>query len=76
MFLYNKKDLTLYLKHNVAREALIKQRKKDGDIYYYNTPSSFDIETTSYTYKSEKCAFIVVFCVSIFQGGFSHLVAH
>lgn len=65
MLPYNKKDLTLYLKHNVARETLIKQRKKDANIYYYNTPCAFDIETTSYTYKGEKCSFMYIWQLAI-----------
>lgn len=62
---FDKKALSLYLKSNVARETLVKQRKKDGDIFYYNIATSFDIETTSYIYKNEKCAFMYIWQFAI-----------
>lgn len=62
---FDKKALSLYLKSNVARETLVKQRKKDENIFYYNVATSFDIETTSYTYKNEKCAFMYIWQFAI-----------
>lgn len=65
MFPFNEKSLQWYLKKNVARETLIKQKKKTGDIFYYNIACSFDIETTSYIYKGEKTAFMYIWQMAI-----------
>jgi hypothetical protein len=65
MFPFNETSLTWYLKNHVVHETLIKQRKKDGNIFYYNIPCSFDIETTSYTYKGEKCSFMYIWQFAI-----------
>ena len=65
MYYFTPKALKWYLRENVACETLVKQRKKAGDILYYNIPCAFDIETTSLTQQDEKYAFMYVWQMGI-----------
>ena len=65
MYYFTPKALKWYLRENVACETLVKQRKKTGDILYYNIPCAFDIETTSLTQQGEKYAFMYVWQMGI-----------
>lgn len=65
MYYFTPKALKWYLRENVSHETLVKQRKKTGDILYYNIPCAFDIETTSLTQQDEKYAFMYVWQMGI-----------
>ena len=65
MYYFTPKALKWYLRENVACETLVKQRKKTGDILYYNIPCAFDIETTSLSQQGEKYAFMYVWQMGI-----------
>lgn len=65
MYYFTPKALKWYLRENVSCETLVKQRKKTGDILYYNIPCAFDIETTSLTQQGEKYAFMYVWQLGI-----------
>ena len=65
MYYFSPKALKWYLRENVSHETLVKQRKKTGDILYYNIPCAFDIETSSLTQDNEKYAFMYVWQMGI-----------
>lgn len=65
MYYFTSKALQWYLRENVSHETLVKQRKKAGDILYYNIPCAFDIETTSLTQQGEKYAFMYIWQMGI-----------
>ena len=65
MYYFTPKALKWYLRENGAHETLVKQRKKTGDILYYNIPCAFDIETTSLAQQDEKYAFMYVWQMGI-----------
>lgn len=65
MYYFTPKALKWYLRENVAHATIVKQKKKTGDISYYNIPCAFDIETTSITQNGEKHAFMYVWQMGI-----------
>lgn len=65
MYQFNAKALKWYLRENVSHEIIVKQKKKTGDILYYNIPCAFDIETTSITQLGEKYAFMYIWQMGI-----------
>lgn len=68
--LVKKIDFLNFLLEKVKEEAFPLQRKRDygEEILYYNIPSAFDIETTSfYNDKQEKCACMYVWTFGIYN---------
>lgn len=62
---FNAISLKNYLTKNIKGMEIVKQKRKTGNILYYNVPFAFDIETTSLKQFDNKYAFMYIWQLGV-----------